>query len=67
MIMCCCFDVEKSYFLHKNVVIEPQTISNCKNLTRTRLSTKKQVNFALNRKPPEMAVLYGSYQDEVFP
>ena len=40
MIMCCCFDVEKSYFLHKNVVIEPQTISNRKNLILKVLDEK---------------------------
>ena len=40
MIMCCCFDVEKSYFLHTNVVIEPQTISNRKDLTLKILDEK---------------------------
>ena len=33
MIMCCCFDVEKSYLLQTNLVIEPQTTSNRKNMT----------------------------------
>ena len=67
MIMCCWSNVEKFYFLHTNVVIEPQAISNRKNLTLKILDEKTGKLCTRDRKPPEMVVLYGSYQDEVFP